>query len=237
MGAVTVHKKTAVVKKAAVETQKTGGFAAATSLLPTVLGTVTSVIQLKKAQQELSADCAPTSSEISLVNDLVKEWAKVGDTSAEDAVSGWDECSGGSYQEEMDLDGEKSCYVAFDSEGMIWHKYPKADSAKVNKKIYSNVYDVFEKIPFGVEDYTKSEASRVQSLIAKMERCAPSKINAKKRELWGAFLTSTVTQVGTGAGVAGVGDIMQVAGQLSGSGGVSNMLGQFGGLATQMMDK
>lgn len=237
-GAVTVNKKSAVSKKASVETQKTSGLSAATSLLPTVISTVSGVMELKKATQALGSDCAPNSSEIYLVNELVKEWARIGDTDASSAKSGLDTCLGLTYKLHVEQDGEKVCAESFNEANMVWNGYPKADYATVGKKTYSNVYDIFAKLPFGFDDYTKSEAEQVKSLIEKTERCAPGKISAKKRELWGGFLTNTISQVGTGVGVSGVGDVMQMATQFSsGSGGVSGMLGQFGGMATQMMDK
>ena len=196
-------------------------------------------MELKKATQALGADCAPSGSDISLVNELVKEWARVGDTDENGARSGLDQCLGGTYEAHVTQDGgEKGCAVWFVENGKIWNGYPMASSATVNKKTYSNFYDVFTKIPFGFDDYTKSEAAQVKALIEKTDRCMPSKISAKKRELWGGFLTNTISQVGSSAGVAGVGDVMQMASQFgAGGGGVSNMLGQFGGMATQMMDK
>lgn len=238
-GAVTVNKKSAVSKKASVETQKSSGLSAATSLLPAVMGTVSGVMELKKTTQALGTDCAPNSSEIYLVNELVKEWAKIGDTDSTSARSGLDNCQGGTYKTHVEMDGETACAEFFvESGGVIWNGYPKADYATVGKKTYSNVYDVFAKIPFSAEDYTKSEAEQIKSLMEKTERCEPGKLNAKKRELWGGFLTNTIGQVGSGVGVSGVSDVMQMATQFgSGGGGVSGMLGQFGGMATQMMDK
>jgi len=236
MGAVTVHKKSSVNKKSSVEEQQTSGLTSAASLLPTVTGLVGGIMQLKKAQQELGKDCAPNSNEINLVNELVKEWAKVGDTSASNASSGFEACANNSYQSQMEQDNEKLCAVRYTEVGKIWHDYPMANIATVGKKTYSNVYDIFAKIPFSTADYTKSEAAQVKALIEKTERCAPSKISAKKRELWGGFLTNTISSVGTTAGVSGVSDVMQMATQFgAGGGGVSSMLGNFGSMATSML--
>lgn len=237
LGAVTVHKKSSVNKKAAVETQQTSNLASATSLLPTALNLFSGVMSLKKAQQELTADCAPTRSEVELVNDLVKEWAKIGDTDAEGARGNFDPCAY-DYQTYMELDGEQTCVDQFKIENKIWDEYPKAAIAKVGKKTYSNVYDIFDKIPFGYDDYTQSEAANVKKLIEKTERCAPSKISAKKRELWGGFLTSTITQVGSGAGVSGLDSVMQMATQLGGSGGgASTMLQGLGTIVPSVLQQ
>ena len=81
-----VNVKSSGIKKAApVATKQEDKLQSATSLLPTVIGLVGGVQALNKQQQQLSADCAPTSSEIQLVNDLVKEWAKTGTTTASGA--------------------------------------------------------------------------------------------------------------------------------------------------------
>lgn len=234
-GAVTVHKKSAVNKKASVETQQSSGLSAATSLLPAVTGLVGGVMQLKKEQQELGKDCAPNSGEINLVNDLIKEWAKSGDTDANGAANGWDPCIG-SYQNNMQQDGEKTCVDKFNEPDRIWNGYPQASMATVGKKTYSNVYDIFARIPFVTNDYTQSEASQIKALIEKTDRCAPSKLSAKKRELLGGFLTNTISSVGSSAGVSGVSDVMQMAGQMGGSGGgVSSMLGNFGSMVPSLL--
>lgn len=49
-----------------------------TSLLPSVIGLATNVIQINKEQKELSSKCEPTTSEIEFVNNMMKEWAMAG---------------------------------------------------------------------------------------------------------------------------------------------------------------
>ena len=69
-----VNVKTAGVKKAApVATKQTDKMETATSLLPAVVGLVSNAKALSVQQQQLTADCAPTTSEIETVNNLVKE--------------------------------------------------------------------------------------------------------------------------------------------------------------------
>ncbi len=268
-GAVTVHKKAAVTKKAAVETQQAGGMASAAGILSMIVPTVQSVLELKKQTQELSADCMPNSGDVSTVNRLVKEWAKIGDTSAIKAHKSIStkQCKDNDYEKQMKTDPQKECVVIFDDKSScgkgdsrgtyyefkfdmdcskddyacgyknVWCGYPQAKAVKVDKKNYSNVYDVFSKIPFVPEDYTKDEISAVSKLIEKSERCAPGKLSQKKRELWGNFLTKTISSVGTSAGVSGIGDVMQMATQFSGSGGVSSVLNNFGTMVPSMLDK
>ena len=83
------------------------------------------------------------------------------------------------------------------------------------------------KIPFGPEDYTESELSKVRGLLEKAERCAPDTISKKKRELWGNFLVGTISSVGSSTGAAGVSDVVGMAqslGATSGAGGISTVL-------------
>lgn len=248
-GAVVVNKKSSVVKKAApVATQDSGGLAgglqSATSLLPSVIGLVQDIQQLKKSQQQLSADCAPSSSDLRVVNDLVKEWAKVGNTTKNNAVSNLGvPVSGTTYKGCMETqdDNGKGCYETFKTEGYVWDGFPKASADKLeNKKDISNVYLVFNKLPFGPDDYTESELSSVKSLMEKNQRCSPSTISKKKKELWGNFLVGTIGKVGTATGTAGVSDVMgmaQTLGASGGSGGISTVLSSFGGQALQSFDK
>ena len=171
-GAVNV-KTTGVKKAAPVATKQTDKMETATSLLPTVVGLVANVKALSVQQQQLTADCAPTSSEIETVNNLVKEWAKTGTVTASVAESGLGSYCGpeqkknssGYYHNYMEYaDKNESCYENFsatDDEGTIWYLFPKASKTEIcdsvskkNCKNISNIYDIFARIPFSEEDYT-----------------------------------------------------------------------------------
>lgn len=253
MAEIVVHKKS-VVSKPESSSGQSGKVESVMGLLTPVLSTVQGVMQLKQATQELSANCVPTDSEIRTVNELVQEWAKIGDTNANGAVSGLERVSANdTYQNAMENADKNTIYADVfqdskcknysdgcdNTDCNIWCGYPKASKAKLgNGKNVSNIYDIFAKIPFDPKDYTKSELDKVSKLIEKSEKCAPGKIGAKKRELWGNFLTGTIANIGTSAGVSGVGDVMQMATQFSGSsGGVSNLLGGFGQMVPAILDK
>lgn len=241
-GAVTIKKA------AAVKTQKAEPLSSVSSLAPTVLGLVQGVQALKVQQQQLTAECAPTSDELRTVNDLVKEWAKIGDTYAENAIYGLGEsdCTG-SYQSTIqDFDDDEACYEVFKSEsdkGMVWEGFPKASSAKkcdVNNKNcvnVSNIYDVFAKIPFSDEDYTISEAKKIAALKEKSVKCAPAKIKAAKRELYGGFLTQTLGSVGQTSGAAGTASVLDAVSAMGGSSDIKSMLPSLGQMALQGLDK
>lgn len=249
-GAVVVNKQSSVVKKAApVETQSSGGLGggiqSAASLLPSVIGLVQDVQKLKKDQQQLGAGCAPSSTEINNVNDLVKEWAKISDTTVDSARSGLGtnvkESGSATYKDCMESQDKDGCYETFPDEGYVWSGFPKASSAKLsNGKDVSNVYIVLNKIQFTPEDYTKSELSKVKSLMEKADRCSPGTISKKKKELWGNFLVGTISKVGSATNTAGVTDVMgmaQTLGASGGTGGVSSVLSSFGGQALKSFDK
>jgi len=236
------------IKKAApVTAKKTDAIESATSLLPTVIGLVGSVKSLTAQQQQLSADCAPTSDEIKTVNDLVKEWAKIGDASATSASSGLGSICPGSYEGFVrDADDGEVCYETFNStedQDMVWKDFPKASSTKKcdenNKNcenIY-NIYDVFAKIPFSEEDYTIQELTKVTKLKEKATKCAPAKIKAAKRELYGGFLTQTLSSVGQSTGAAGTSSVLDAVSSFGGSGDIKSMLPSLGQMALQGMDK
>ena len=249
--AVTCVSQAAVnIKKAApVATKKADATETATSLLPTVVGLVGSVQNLQAQQQQLTADCAATSDEINTVNDLVKEWAKLGETTAAAAVSGLgDRDCTDAFQYHLDFDDDnESCYEVFKTkadEKTVWNGFPKVSSGKKckdgngkNCTTVSNIYDIFERIPFSNADYTKAEAKKIAQLKEKAGRCAPSKIAAQKRELYGGFLTQTLSSVGQSTGAAGTASVLDAVSSMGGSGDLKSMLPSLGQMATQTMDK
>lgn len=259
-GAVNV-KSSGVKKAAPVATKQADKLETATSLLPTVIGLVSNLKALNAQQQQLTADCAPTADEISTVNNLVKEWAKLGLVTAKDAASGLGETcsedennnSSGNYEIVMaDNIAEKNdaCYESFTGaadKDTIWYKFPKASKAticddvisKKDCKNVSNIYDVFGNVQTALseEDYTIAEAKKVSKLLEKMNKCAPSKLKAAQRELYGNFLTQTLGTVGPSTGAAGTASVLEAVSNMGGSGNVQSMLPSLGSMATQMFDK
>lgn len=253
-----VNVKNATVKKAApVATKQADKMETATSLLPTVIGLVGSVKSLNAQQQQLTADCAPTATEVEIVNNLVKEWAKTGTVKVSDARGDLGQaCSGDENNNSTDskygdfmriADSDETCYVSFTSENdkdMIWEGFPKASYASVcdvidtkDCKNVSNMYEIFQKIPFTEEDYTEAEAQKIAKLREKMERCAPGRVNAAKRELYGGFLTQTLGAVGQSTGAAGTASVLETVSGLGGSGDIKSMLPSLGQMATGVLDK
>ena len=255
-GAVSV-KNTGVKKAAPVATQQTDKMETATSLLPTVIGLVSTAKSLGVQQQQLTADCAPTSSEIETVNNLVKEWAKTGVIAASDAESGLGKpCSNnrekndsGYYASQMQYaDKNFKCFESFTAEkadkDMIWYKFPKASSGNIcdvvdgkNCKNVSNIYDVFAKIPFSDEDYTEAEVKKIAKLKEKMEKCAPGKLNAAKRELYGNFVTQALGNVGQSTGASGTAAVLEQVSSMGGAGNIQSVLPSLGQMAGQVLNK
>lgn len=237
------------VKKAApVATKKTTAVESTTSLLPNVINLISNAKMLSVQQQQLSAECAPTADELKTVNDLVKEWAKIGDTYAESACYGLGEfeCTGTYSSNVQDFDKNEACYETFNTsedQGMIWAGFPKASSAKKcdsngkNCKTVSNIYDIFVKIPFTDEDYTQAEARKVASIKEKSLKCAPERLKAAKRELYGGFLTQTLGTIGQSTGASGTSAVLNAVSSMGGSGDIKSMLPSLGQMALQGLDK
>ncbi len=251
-GAVNV-KKAGVKKAAPVATQQTDKLSSATSLLPTVIGLVGNVKALNAQQQQLSADCAPTSTEIGVVNDLVKELAKTGMVSASSMTSGLGDPCITDYNTDMAYEDEGvACYDTFSDLksksdlGYVWDKFPTVGVAEKcdagtnkNCKKVSNIYDIFGKVSgyFDESDYTEAEASKISKLVEKMGRCAPGKLKAAQRELYGNFLTQALGSVGQSTGAAGTASVLDTVSSMGGSGDIKSMLPSLGQMATQVLDK
>ena len=235
------------VKKAApVATKQADKMESATSLLPSVIGLVGSVRQLNAQQQQLTAECAPTSDEIETVNDLVKEWAKIGDASAS-SFTGVTDCGKSGFQTYKNFmeqaEGNEVCYSFFNG-GYVWDGFPKAEKAEIcpddnkkNCKTVSNVYEVFGKITFSDKDYTKREAEKVAKLKDKYAKCAPAQVNAAKRELYGNFLTGTLSGIGQTTGAAETGSVINAVTSMGGGSNIGSMLPSLGQMATQVLDR
>ncbi len=246
------------IKKAApVATQQASAMDSAGSLVGTVLTLASGVKALNQQVDALTAECQPTSAEISFVNDAVKEWAKTGAASAEDvqrmlrrkpcAVS-----SGvGGYQASVEIaammgDGD-ICYDSFQgtgNDGMVWEGFPRVGMATYcddgsrscgkKQKSASDIYDIFNLVDFSEADYTRAEATMAGKLIAKIEKCSGAKLSQQKRALWGNFLLESVGNLGQKTNTASIMDTVSgVVGGGAGLGGLQSL----GSFITSSMDK
>ena len=239
------------VKKAApVATKEASKTDASASLVGSVLGLVSGVQTLNAQQKALTEDCVPTSAEINFVDKTIKEWAMTGAMSADDIRLGnAKKCDNTSnYRttaeraETTELD-EGICYDTFTDSGNVWYGYPKVGLAEFcpggdltckNKKKVSNIYEIFNLVDFEAKDYTPQEATMAGKLMDKIERCSNAKLSAKKRALWGEFLTSTLSNVGQ---KTNTGNILQQVSAVSNSGGGLGALSGLGGIATPYLDR
>ena len=250
-GAMTIKKAAPVAPKTTSAVESTG------SLVPTVLGLVGAVKGLDAKVRELSAECVPTAAEITFVNNTIKEWAKTGASTADEAEKalGMRRCqdiSSGGYARMVEInagddDEEFLCTDWFGGPGnvgMVWENFPMAAKATYcadgsfecgnsQKKTASNIYNVFNLIDFGEADYTPSEAKMASQLLAKIEKCSDAKLSAAKRAMWGEFLVNTISNVGQ---PTNTGAIMQSVGSISNS-GLGGGISSLSGLATQLMNK
>lgn len=250
------HGAMAIKKAAPVAPKTTSAVESTGSLLPSVLGLVSAVKSLDAKTKELTAECVPSAAEISFVNNTVKEWAKTGASTADEAerALGMKRCKGkasGGYAQSVEINaGEDDEFVCTDwfggagDTGMVWENFPMAAKATYcadgsfgcgnsQKKTVSNIYNVFNLIDFGTEDYTPGEAKMASQLLAKIEKCSDAKLSAAKRAMWSEFLVNTISGVGQSTNT---GAIMQSVGSISQS-GLGGGISSLSGLATQLMDK
>jgi len=92
----------------------------------------------------------------------------------------------------------------------------------------SDIYEIFNLIDFGADDYTASEATMAAKLLNKIESCSNAKLSAKKKAMWGEFLIDTVGNLGQGN--------MQQVQSMSGMGGLG-AISSLGGIVGQTFDK
>ena len=222
--AVTINKAAPV---APVESSSSSTTA---SLVPTVLGIISGVQQLTNQQRQLTAECIPTSQEINWVNNMVKEWAKTGAMNAADverklSAQGMRRCASatGGYANSVavaaNTDMENAiCYDYFGTDAdraMVWYQFPMASVATYcsdgslvgcatdDRVTVSNIYEIFNLIDF----------------------------SARKRQLWGEFLTDTINSLGQ---PTNTGSIMDAVSGITSGGGLGS-IGSIGSLAAQFL--
>ena len=241
-----------VKKSSSVKKQEKSGLESITSgsLLPGVIGMVSNVSALTKQQKELAAECVPTSSEISWVNEMVKEYAKVGEETADEMLSRlkMTKCGPGErYDKSVEVSRPANlepCTDVFEDKDTIWNGYPMAavasycaDGMEVcsgsKKKTESNMYAIFGAISFTVDDYSKDEADKYTKMMAKIEKCAPEKISARSKQAYAEFLKTTISTAG---GSASSGAVWDAVGGLTSGGGLSGVQSLMP-TVTQFLDK
>lgn len=246
------------IKKAApVAKQEVAVSDATTSLIPSVINLIAGVQTLNKEQNALVQECRPTSREISFVNEMIKEWAKTGEMSADSIKNKFNVCKGTeSYKTSVQLaadlgDFKQVCFDSFNTDydrNNVWYEFPKASEASYcaggeitcrgEEKYMSNIYDIFMLIDFADEDYTADELKMASALMEKSVKCAPSKLNARKLAKWGEFLMSSIGSIGQPVSTDVI--MQQVANTVGASGGalgnIGGILQSFGGMAGQFMN-
>lgn len=241
---VTINKAKPVAKKQTTTTDS------ATSLIPTVLGIVSTVQQLNAKQTALTADCVPSAQEIRFVNEMVQEWAKIGSSNASTAIAALgmarcDTSDGYAARIKAYAGTDETAYMCvdwFNEPAAVWYQYPKAtvvsycedgSTSCKNKKTASNIYNIFALVDFNEKDLVGSEISMANKLKEKLEKCSDAKINAQKREMWGSFLIDTVGNLGQGTNTGAI--MQQVQSGVSSGGGGIGSLGSLGDMIGNFM--
>ncbi len=204
----------AIKKAAPVATSKSAGVSSAMGTVSTVLDLVGTIKDARQRQQEISAECYPTSQELNFVNNMVKEWAKSGAKGRKEvfAALNVEPCSTvGEYAERIkyQTDSRDSiCFDTFNEPGEVWHGYPHADAVQFcsdgssscsNKKYQSNIYDIFRQIDFGPSDYSADEISMANKLLTKNDSCSPVKVKAAVAKLWSDVTQNSFNQISAGS--------------------------------------
>jgi hypothetical protein len=226
----------ATIKKAAAvseQTQTGVDSAAGTDLVGTAIGLFSGFQSLKKQEEALSNACAPSYSEVAFVNQMVQQYAMMGERSGNEMFSSLPPKEfnlGCTYKDTAgEGDGVTVCYDAFVDKGPIWYLYPKADRAlkcpqdKPNcdtkdQRYYSNIYEIYGAMAWNDEDLLPDELSAHSKLMAKMEECSPAVMKRKRQEMTGSLITGTLGSIGQKQNTGGI--MQQVQGMTqNGTGG------------------
>lgn len=246
------------IKKAApVATQQISKEEGASNLLGTALTLYAGIKELTQKVNALTEECQPSSTDISTVNNLIKEWAKTGAASADEVETklGRPKCEDtdgvGGYQAAVKQAAlgatDTLCFDFFhteDGKKTPWTDFPRVGTAtycedgqescsQKKQKKTSDIYEIFALIDFSDADYTAKEASDVAKLKAKAEKCSGKKVTQAKNELWGGYVQDTIGNMGKKTSTD---SIMEAVGGVVNGGGTGG-LSSIGGFITNTMNK
>ena len=255
MACVSATAATVAVKKASsVKAQETSGLESmmGSSLVPNVVGLVTNVAALNKQAKEFDKECIPTESELRWVEKMVKEYAKIGGTNSYDGKICGDSEKNAWINEVRNTSYAKmqpGCSaVALDEANYIWNGYPKPQNAEYcsdqaelsgcsssKKKKTTNMWDIFSMVSaeFAEEDYLADEISTYNKLMEKAEKCAPSRIKARKKEAYAGFIIDAVSNAGK---KTNTGTILEAVSGLT-QGGTASGMQTLLPVVTQFLDR
>lgn len=224
------------------------------SFLPNVLNVASSVISMKEQQDKLTAECEPSSSDLSFVNNMIKEWAISGGVNPFDS-SGITQCSSvDSYENSVRANNGGSdaanmiCYDWFtDDKSAIWYGYPKAsianycstgdsmsDCAPANKKKATNLWTLYSMIPFDQDDFDEKEGKGYASLAEKADKCTPKKVAAARMSAMGGFVSTAINNVGAPVGTE---NVMQNVQSLMGKSGLGENISGLSQIAGSLLNR
>jgi hypothetical protein len=212
------------------------------------LGLVANVMATNAHLAALSASCRPSSSEVTWVNNMVREYAKAGGPRPTDITLCGAAGESGAFKLFVEGDSGKSlCYEIFagtSHAGMIWAGYPMASEAcrckprgecgtsckDTDREYKSNIYEVFATVEsyFSEADFLANEASTLATFRRKAEECAPGRLAAQRQSMWTNLALGAAGSLGQRQGVPStmesVGAIM---GASAGGGGIGGAALQF----------
>jgi hypothetical protein len=247
------HAAVTIKKAAPVATQPSAGTQGAASLLPSVLGLVTGVMEMNARQNALTADCIPTTAEMAFVDNAMKEWAKTGQTTA-DAMKTLlkrEPCDGvDCYEGEIrngptpGLDPRYNRFTGAGDKYMPWYEFPKTgigtyckdgsqNCGARDRTTVTDTYDLFALIDFGPADYLPGEATMAARMLNKILTCSHRELSARKKALWGEFLVNTAGSLGQRTNT---GSIMETVGTVI-QNGPAGGIGSIGSIAQQFLAK
>ena len=98
-------------------------------------------------------------------------------------------------------------------------------------KEYKNIHKHFSESTRNII-IKENGITMASKLIAKIENCSNSKLNAKKRAMWSEFLMGTISNIGQ---PTNTGSIMEQVSNIAGSGGGLGSLSSLGAIASQFL--
>ena len=219
-------------------------------LAATALGVVGTVTQLRTQTTALRRECEPTAGDVSFVNQMVQEYARIGRGTAEELIGSLQvhRCLHGHSFESSVAQGTQAdeCVDVFTNTGntgRIWYNYPRAANSRrvcpANNQncnmdrdgvVFSNVYRIYMALGWQVDELLPNEIANHNRLVDRSQTCDPAAVRQRTAQATLGAVMGLAGQAGgpaTGQTATGVTGMVQTMGA-AGSGGMGALQGVMG---------
>jgi len=208
--------------------------------LATAMGLIGTVTALRTKTTELRRECEPSLSDITFINQMVQEYAKLGRSSAKELIENIHNVQyacpeGQKFKQNVKSGMPEECVDIFrgtGNNGKIWFEYPMADKSdrmcpsnnqQCNEDrdgiVHSNAYRIYMALGWEEADLLPNEIANHTRLIGRASTCDPSAVKRRIAETTMSGIMGIVNQTGQSNTTGTANGVMEMVQGMGSSGG------------------